>query len=330
MRKALALLLPVLFVPQLCAQLPEFYKRVDRLTWVVEDVDKVVAGWRKLGFEQVQDPAEISLDKTWVHGKRQASRVKVAAGRLGSIQVRWIQPVSGWNAYSEFRMKHGSGVFSLVHRVPSRQAMDDEITRLAGLGVRVLEKGEVSSPLGTVSYAYMDTEQEGKYSLGLIFVADAGASEMPPQAPMDLKLSQYAFVVRDPRPVSSYWKKLGFPEMTYTHGELRDLIYRGLKGKFDQELGWQRHGEIVYEWIRPLKGPTVYEEHLKTHGEGFHHLAFDTNDIEGVTARWKELGFLPTQSGGWGEPGNRGSGRFGYVDTSSLGGTSVEFLWNFR
>ena len=330
MRKAFALLLPVLLVPQLCAQLPEFYKRVDRLTWVVEDVDKVVAGWRKLGFEQIQDAREITLDKTWVRGKRQASKVKVAAGRLGSIQVRWIQPISGWNAYAEFRMKHGSGVFSLVHRVPTQQAMDAEITRLAGLGVRVLEKGEVSSPLGTVSYAYMDTEQEGKYSLGLIHVTDAGASGIPVQAPLDLKLSQYAFVVRDSRPVSSYWKKLGFPEMTYTHGSLRDLIYRGLKGKFDQELGWQRHGTIVYEWIRPLKGPTVYEEHLKAHGEGFHHLAFDTNDIDGVTAHWKELGFLPTQSGAWGEPAKPGSGRFAYMDTSSIGGTSIEFLWNFR
>ncbi len=330
MRKTIALLLPVLLCPQLYAELPDFYRRVDRITWVVEDVDKVVEGWRKLGFEQIQNAREISLDNTWVRGKRQASKVKVAAARLGSVQVRWIQPISGRNAYTEYKSKHGSGVFSLVHRVPTRQALEAEITRLAGLGVHVLEKGEVRSSLGTVSYAYMDTEQEGKYALGLIHVAEVGAAEMPSQAPMDLKLSQYAFVVRDPRSVSSYWNRLGFPEMTFTHGSLRDLIHRGMKGKFDQELGWQRHGEIVYEWILPLKGPTVYEEHLKAHGEGFHHLAFDTNDIDGVTARWKELGFLTTQSGAWGEPAKPGSGRFAYVDVSSIGGISIEFLWNFR
>jgi hypothetical protein len=256
--------------------------------------------------------------------------VKVAAGRLGNIQVRWIQPVGGRNAYADFLAKHGSGVFSLVHRVPTLEALKAEIRRLEGLRVRVLEEGEVSSALGSVSYAYMDTEREGKYSLGLIYISDPKGSEMPAQAPMDLKLSQYAFVVRDPRRVSAFWQKLGFPEMSFTHGPMRDLFHRGSKGKFDQELGWQRHGEIVYEWILPLQGPTVYEEHLKKHGEGFHHLAFDTGDIDGVTARWKELGFPPTQSGAWGTPGKSGSGRFSYSDTDSIGGIAVEFLWNLR
>ena len=38
-----------------------------------------------------------------------------------------------------------------------------------------------------------------------------------------------------------------------SHGPLRDRVYRGQPGQFDQELGWQRHGEVVYEWIRMLK-----------------------------------------------------------------------------
>jgi len=296
----------------------------------VDDVDKVTRGWRNLGFRQIGDASDVSLDQTLLRGKPVRSKVKVAGGRLGAVQVRWIQPVSGRNAYSEFLAKHGSGVFSLVHRVPTRAGLEAEIQRLGRLGVHVLEQGDASSPLGTVSYVYMDTEEGGKYSLGLIYSPDAKSNETLPQAPMDLKLSQYAFVVRDARRVSAYWNKLGFPEMTFDHGPLRDLIHRGLKGEFDQELGWQRQGEIVYEWIVPLKGPTVYEEHLKAHGEGFHHLAFDTNDIDGVTARWKELGFPPTQSGAWGTPGKPGSGRFSYSDTSSIGGIYVEFLWNLQ
>ncbi len=329
--RQLVILFPLAFLaPQLFAQLPEFYKKVDRITWVVDDVDKVTRGWKNLGFAQIGNASEVSLDRTLFHGKPAKSRVKVAGGRLGAVKVRWIQPVSGRNAYSEFRSRHGNGVFSLVHRVPSQAALEAEIQRLGRLGVQVLEQGEATSSLGTVTYAYMDTEKEGKYSLGLIWYADAKGADLPPQAPMDLKLSQYAFVVRDARPVSAYWKKLGFPEMTFTHGALLDLIHRGKKGEFDQELGWQRHGETVYEWIVPLKGPTVYEEHLKAHGEGFHHLAFDTKDIDGVTARWQKLGCPPTQSGAWGTPGQPGSGRFSYSDTSSIGGIYVEFLWNFQ
>jgi methylmalonyl-CoA/ethylmalonyl-CoA epimerase len=330
MRRIWLYLLPLALIQPLFAQLPDYYKRVDRITWVVEDVDKVVQGWRKLGFEQIHEPTLVSLDHVRFRGSPARSKVRVAAGRLGAARIRWIQPVSGKNAYSEFLARHGSGVLSVVHRVPTLDALKAEIDRMTVLGVRVLEQGEVSSALGAVSYAYLDTEKEGKYSLGLIYMADAQGTEMPAQAPMDLKLSQYAFVVRDPRQVSAYWKKLGFPEMGFTHDRLRDLIHRGIPGQFDQELGWQRHGDIVYEWILPLKGPTVYQEYLKAHGEGFHHLAFDTEDIDRVTARWKDLGFPPVQSGAWGEAGNSGSGRFSYFDTTSIGGVTIEFLWNHR
>jgi len=34
-------------------------------------------------------------------------------------------------------------------------------------------------------------------------------------------------------------------------------------------------------------------------------------------------------SGGWGERGKPGSGRFAYMDAHSLGGVDVELLWSF-
>jgi hypothetical protein len=39
-------------------------------------------------------------------------------------------------------------------------------------------------------------------------------------------------------------------------------------------------------------------------------------------------GFLVAQSGGWGEAGKPGSGRFAYMDTDALGGLTVELLWS--
>ena len=119
--------------------------------------------------------------------------------------------------------------------------------------------------------------------------------------PFGLKRSQFAFLVKDLKAVGDFWKKAGFPDMPVTHGPLRDAVYRGQPGQFDQELGWHRHGEIVYEWIRILKGPTVYEEYLRAHGEGPHHLGFDALDIDKVVGEWSALGFPPLQSGAWGE-----------------------------
>ncbi len=330
MRKTWMTLIPLAISPIAFAQLPDFYKRVDRITWVVDDVDRVAQGWKTVGFDDIQPAQTITLDRTELHGKPARSTVKVAAGRIGRVQIRWIQPVEGRNAYSEFLARHGSGVFSLVHRVPSRESLDAAIQRLAVLGVGVLERGSVASPFGTVSYAYMDTGKEGKYSLGLFFAE--GSTGLTAAAPSSskLRLSQYAFVARDLRAVSAYWNRLGFPEMSFTHSPLSDLVYHGRTGQFDQELGWQRHGEIVYEWIMPLKGPTAYLDHIKIHGEGFHHLAFDVDDIDQAAARLVSLGYPLVQSGAWGEKGKAGSGRFAYNDTESIGGAMVELLWSFR
>jgi hypothetical protein len=312
------------------AQMPEFYNKVDRLIWIVDDLERVVRGWKGLGFEQIRDFGEIDLSSEQYRGRPARGRLKVAGARLGSAQIRWLQPIGGENAYTDFLAQHGSGVFSLVHRVPTREALDAEVRRLEGLGVRVLERGGVEGTVGSLSYAYMDTEKDGKYVLGLICVGDSKGSDLPEQAPLGLKLSQYAFTVRDPRPVSAYWKRLGFPEMTYTHGGLRDLMYNGKPAEYDMELGWQRHGTIVYEWILPLKGPMNYLDHMKTHGEGFHHLAFDTDDIDNAAAHWRANGYPTVMSGAWGEEGKPGSGRFAYSDTDSIGGVKVEFLWNYR
>ena len=74
------------------------------------------------------------------------------------------------------------------------------------------------------------------------------------------------------------------------------------------------------EWIRPLAGPTVYEDFLSAHGEGVHHIAFEVDDLDKALATWKAAGFEVAQSGAWGEAGQPGSGRFVYLDTESAGG----------
>jgi catechol 2,3-dioxygenase-like lactoylglutathione lyase family enzyme len=323
-------LIPLALCHLAFAQLPEFYKKVDRITWVVDDVDRVTQGWKRIGFDETHPAQTVVLDRTELRGIPAKSVVKVAAGRIGQLQIRWIQPVDGKNAYSEFLARHGSGVFSLVHRVPSKDSLKAEIERLAQLGVRVLEKGDVSSSMGSVSYAYMDTEKEGKYSLGLIYVEGGAGTAPTVPSSTRLRLSQFAFVAGDTHAVSAYWKRLGFPEMSFTHSPLRDIVYHGKTGQFDQELGWQRHGEIVYEWILPLRGPTAYLDHMKIHGEGLHHLAFDVEDIDRAAAQLSDLGYPLVQSGAWGEKDKAGSGRFAYNDTGSIGGIMVELLWNFR
>lgn len=309
------------------SQPPDFYRTVDRLTWIVEDLDATIMGWKKLGFRNIGEPADAELAVTF-RGHKETAKCRAASGWLGNLAVDWYQLSSGSNAFSEFQSRHGSGIFSLVHRVTDRQALDSELRRMQALGVPVLQSVEVRGADGPATYTYLDTERDGKYVLGLVLYperASAPASLAPCGA-----VVQYAFAVKKLEPVLEYWKRLGFTQTSVTHPPLWDLRYHDQPGNFDAELGWQRHGKVVYEWIMPLKGPTVYQDHMDRHGEGVHHIAFEVPDLDKEVTRWDSLGFPFVQGGAWGEKGKPGYGRFAYQNTQTIGGTDIELLWNFR
>lgn len=307
-------------------QLPDFYRKVDRLTWVVDDTAAVVQGWKRLGLAAIEEHGVVELSA----GGR-TLRLRAATARIGDVELDWTEPLDSDNPFRDFLKSHGPGVFSLVHRVSNREALESEVLRLQKLGVEVLWRGALSTEGGGVEIVYFDTASEGKYVLGLFYNPDSG--EPPPvygsHPPFDGDIVQFAFAIRDPEPVSRFWEKLGFPAIEVTHGTLRDRRYRGAPGRFDHRLGWQRHGSVVYEWCIPLQGPTAYEDHLDRHGEGFHHLAFQVEDLDAIAESWARSGYPVLQSGAWGEAGRSGSGRFAYLDTDSLGGISVELLWSY-
>jgi methylmalonyl-CoA/ethylmalonyl-CoA epimerase len=157
-----------------------------------------------------------------------------------------------------------------------------------------------------------------------------GAAASAPAPPFPAKLAQFAFVARDLNSASAFWSRLGLPALDFTHPSISLRRYRGQPAAFDQELGWQRHGRVTYEWIRSLAGPTVYDDFLRDHGEGLHHIAFEVDDLDKAIGVWKAAGFEAVQSGAWGEAGKPGSGRYAYLDTERAGGVFVELLWHQR
>ena len=316
------------------AETPEIYRQVASVHWVVRDLAATKAAWARLGFRSVQDLGEMTVAGSF-RGQSGTTKLRVATARLAGLNVVWLQPVEGQNALTAFLARHGEGVFSLNYRAADKEALEAEVSRLSALGVGVLQRAEVPSGAGTLTIVHMDTEPKGKYVLGLVHGAPpapasaeaAAAGEGPP---FPAKLSQYALVVESLQQVSDYWMRLGFPAMDVTHPALTELRYHGKPGEFDQKLGWHRHGTVTWEWIEALKGPTVYWDFLKTHGEGFHHIGFDVPDIDAAAKAWDAVGVKIVQSGAWGEKGKPGSGRFAYADTAPFGGVTVELLWNQR
>lgn len=328
MTKTLLATLVLALLPSAFAQLPDMYKSVDRILWVVKDLDRVAAEWQKLGFSEIRRIGELPSNDVY-QGQPIDGRVRLALGRIGDVQVAWIQPLTDAGAYARFLAAHGDGVFSLTHRAPTPEALTREIDRLRALGIEVLQRTEIDADSGSVVLVQMDTEAKGAYSLGLIYLPPEIAAENDvPARPDAPKLAHIALVARDIHAVSAFWSKLGLPEMTYTHDPFWKPVYRDNPGRFDMELGWQRHVKPAYEWIQPFKGPSVYEEHLKAHGQGVQHIGVPVDDIDKAIADWKRLGYPVVQSGGWGQEGKPGSGRFAYLDTAPIGGLVVELLWS--
>ncbi len=306
------------------AELPDYYKKVSRLTWVVKDMDRAVQGWSKLGLTGVQEYGEVDFQGKY-RGKETALRLRVATGFMGDIAVDMLQPTDAGDALSDFLEKHGEGICAIVHEVPSHEALQSEVERMKGLGVGVLQEMSVDAGGGLIEFVYFDTASQGKYTLALMYWPGGAASGYDKG-----KISQVAFVVKDAEAVSAYWKKLGFPAMTKTHSEPREIKYRGRTIKPALDLWWQRHTQVAYEWIVPPAGDSVYAEFLKKHGEGVQHLGIPVEDMDKGIAEYEKLGHVTAQAGGWGEEGKKGSGRFAYMDTEGIGGVIAELLWNFR
>ncbi|GAB4246038.1 MAG: hypothetical protein Kow00109_22090 [Acidobacteriota bacterium] len=308
-------------------ELGESYRQVDSVDWVVRDLHGVVSGWRSLGF-----PAEVLGERVIQVGTESGrvgeERVLLGWGRWDRFRIVWIQPLAGGSLWSEGLRRRGEGVFSLNHACTGREELDREAAEWRVKGVSVEGRVSWEQDPGGRHTVYLDTEPQGRIRLALV-IWDDGPEFPAGELPAGLRSSQYAFVVRRLEPISAVWEGWGWPAFDISYGPLRDLVHRGRPGRFEQRLGWQRHGDIVYEWIEPTRGPTVYEEALAAHGEGFHHFAFDVPDMDAAIRHFTTRGYEVTQAGAWGEAGKPGSGRFAYIGTERLGGVTIELLWNF-
>ncbi|MCW5966295.1 MAG: VOC family protein [Bryobacterales bacterium] len=321
-----------LAVASQAADVPQWQSQVERMVWVVADTDAVVAGWRKVQLVETMQSQTLNAELRF-RGDPVKARLRWTVARFGDTIVDFIQPVEGTNAFRAFHKQHGDGVMALVHRVENTVALEQEIARYAAAGVGILQDYRVPDPSGETRYVLFDTEAGGKYVLGLVAVGGSAypkALAPPPVKANAQKVTQYAFAVEDLGAVSAYWERLGWPAMAITNPDLLDLQYRGKPESFAMKLGWYRHTKVPYEWIESTKEPNVYVDHMRVHGEGIHHLAFNVPIIDAATADWARRGFPTSQSGAWGEKGKPGSGRFAYLDTQKNGGIDIELLWNYR
>lgn len=214
-----------------------------------------------------------------------------------------IQPVQGQqNAFTDFLAKHGDGIFSIVHKVPSREALAKEVDRMNSLGVTVLQQVTLDGNATPLTFTYFNTEPRGKFVLGLICCSESVS--LPKGQDV---VSHLAPVIRESETVSAFWQGLGFPAFRMEHATPRkDSRYREKPLWFAFKVGYQHYDQFSYEWIIPPIHPqNIYADFLKLHGEGIQHLG------------------IPVA---WGDIGKKNSGQYAYPIWIQI--RSVESVWS--
>ena len=309
------------------AEMPDYYKTVNRVVWLVQNVDLAKQGWSQLGLSDIHEYPDVVLTGQ-DHGKPVKMWAWEITGQLGNLTVEMVQPAEGTlNSWNDFLGKHGDGIFSIVHEVPSEAAMTREIGRMRALGVGVLQQLSFERDGKRVTYTFFDTEPGGKFVLGLVYWPGGAPPAGPPG-----KVSHLAPVVRELEPVSAYWQKLGFPAFRMEHATPRqDSTYRGKPLWFAFDVGYQNYDQFSYEWISaPATPPNIYADFLKKHKEGIQHLGMPVDDLSKAVADYEKLGYHVWQSGAWGDVGKKDSGQYDYMDTDSIGGVSVELIHAYK
>jgi catechol 2,3-dioxygenase-like lactoylglutathione lyase family enzyme len=140
------------------------------------------------------------------------------------------------------------------------------------------------------------------------------SAEAPESAFLTPPIKQCALVVADlDASVRRWTEQLAIGPWTGYRLEpplLKQMRYRGEDVEFSlrHALAWQ--GEMQFELVQPLDGPSIFSDHLRSHGEGLHHVGRYVSDHPAATAAALAAGFVELQSArGFGAEGD---GAFAY------------------
>jgi len=138
--------------------------------------------------------------------------------------------------------------------------------------------------------------------------------------PTVMKITQIAVVVRDmEQALKTYTETLGWGPWSvfdYKPPLLHHTQVRGEPVEF-RMIGAETHLDgLDFELIQPVSGPSIYQEHLDTYGEGVQHIAFmqhSYQDSSLMREHWRANGAEELMSGRIGD-----SIEFYYLDTAPM------------
>lgn len=143
------------------------------------------------------------------------------------------------------------------------------------------------------------------------------------------RITQIGIMVRDIEKAAEEWARLlgvEKPKINITEGyEITHATYKGepCKGRLAQAPFNLENIQI--ELVSPYGDePSVWKDCLEKDGEGLHHIAFKTEDIEDSKTELEEMGMQFMQYGEW--PVQPRNGCYTYMDGRDSVKTIIELL----
>lgn len=138
------------------------------------------------------------------------------------------------------------------------------------------------------------------------------------------RLVEVCFATRDLHRTMEGLVRLGIgPWRIYTFdaATMQEQRYRGAPADYGLLVAFSAVGEVAFEIMQPLHGPSVIRDFLDAHGEGVHHLAFDCAGVSWQQRldTFADRAFPCLQSGRF-----AGGNSFAFFDTEAATGTTFE------
>jgi catechol 2,3-dioxygenase-like lactoylglutathione lyase family enzyme len=135
---------------------------------------------------------------------------------------------------------------------------------------------------------------------------------------------QIGMIVKDVEKTTSHYAEVfGIPKpavVPIADDSFAKTDYRGQPSTAKGKAAFFDLGPVQMELIEPVGAPSTWEEFLRTKGEGIHHIAFKTMDMDAARKFLASKGMETVQHGGW------NGGQYAYVDCSKQLGTILELL----
>lgn len=137
---------------------------------------------------------------------------------------------------------------------------------------------------------------------------------------------QVCVVSRDIHRTMEGMVKLGIgPWRLYEFGPetVSNQTYMGQPASYKMKLALAFSGTMMWEIIEPVTGPNIYEDFLRDHGEGIHHVGQACNGLSYAerVATYQARGLKMIQSGTW-----AGRVPYAYFGTDDLISTTIEIF----